>query len=115
MRILSEQYLAQKSNIWEQPQQFVKQVEAWKASTIQLEKFIADLDNFGVLETINNTLDEHLSPLQTAAATSQQQLAELQTELSKINAQLQQQQPTAALLVERNWWESAWQTIPTQY
>ncbi|MEG4273354.1 MULTISPECIES: AAA domain-containing protein [unclassified Microcoleus] len=115
LRILAEQYLAQKSNIWEQPQQFVKQVEAWKASAIQLEKSIADLDPFGVLETIKNTLDEHLSPLQTAAATSQQQLAELQAELSEINAQLQQQQPTPALLVERNWWESAWQTIPTQY
>ncbi|MBD0393081.1 MAG: DNA helicase, partial [Microcoleus sp. C1-bin4] len=115
LRILAEQYLAQKSNIWEQPQQFVKQVEAWKASAIQLEKSIADLDPFGVLETIKNTLDEHLSPLQIAAATSQQQLAELQAELSEINAQLQQQQPTAALLVERNWWESAWQTIPTQY
>ena len=115
LRILAEQYLAQKSNIWEQPQQFVKQVEAWKASAIQLEKSIADLDPFGVLETIKNTLDEHLSPLQIAAATAQQQLAELQTELSEITAQLQQQQPTAALLVERNWWESAWQTIPTQY
>jgi len=115
LRILAEQYLAQKSNIWEQPQQFVKQVEAWKASAIQLDKSIADLDPFGVLETIKNTLDEHLSPLQIAAATAQQQLAELQAELREITAQLQQQQPTAALLVERNWWESAWQTIPTQY
>jgi hypothetical protein len=115
LRILAEQYLAQKSNIWEQPQQFVKQVEAWKASAIQLDKSIAELDPFGVLETIKNTLDEHLSPLQIAAATSQQKLAELQAELSEINSQLQQQQPTAALLVERNWWESAWQTIPTQY
>lgn len=115
LRILAEQYLAQKSNIWEQPQQFVKQVEAWKASAIQLDKSIADLDPFGVLETIKNTLDEHLSPLQIAAATAQQQLAQLQAELLEINTQLQQQQPTAALLVERNWWESAWQTIPTQY
>ena len=100
LRILAEQYLAQKSNIWEQPQQFVKQVEAWKASMIQLETSIADIDPFGVLETIKNTLDEHLSPLRTAAATSQQQLAQLQAELSEINAQLQQQQPTAALMVQ---------------
>jgi DNA polymerase III delta prime subunit len=115
LRILAEQYLSQKSNIWEQPQHFVKQVEAWKASAIGLEKSIADLDAFGILEIIKTTLDEHLSPLQTAAETSQQQLAELQTELSGITAQLQQQQPTAALVIERNWWESTWQKVPEEY
>ncbi|MBE9184531.1 AAA family ATPase [Microcoleus sp. LEGE 07076] len=115
LQILAEQYLAQKSNIWENPQHFVKQVEAGKISAIQLEKSIADLDPFGVLENIKSCIDEHLSPLQIAAASLEQQLAQLQTELSEITAQLQQQQPTAELIVERNWWESEWQTIPEKY
>ncbi|PSB53083.1 DNA helicase, partial [filamentous cyanobacterium Phorm 6] len=67
LRILAEQYLAQKSNIWEQPQHFVKQVDVWKSSLIQLEKSLADLDPFGILEVVKTTLDEQLSPLQIAA------------------------------------------------
>ncbi|MEG4285080.1 DEAD/DEAH box helicase family protein [Microcoleus sp. A006_D1] len=115
LRILASQYLAQKSNIWEQPQQFVKQIDVWKTSLIQLEKSIADLDPFAILEVIKTTLDEQLSPLQIASTALHEQLAQLQAELSEITAQLQQQQPTAELIVERTWWESAWQTIPDKY
>jgi hypothetical protein len=115
LRILAAQYLAQKSNIWEQPQQFVKQVDAWKTSLIQLDKSIADLDPFGILEVIQTTLDEQLSPLQIASTALHEQLAQLQTESSEITAQLQQQQPTAELIVDRKWWELAWQTIPNKY
>jgi DNA polymerase III delta prime subunit len=115
LRILAQQYLAQKSNIWEQPQQFFKQVETWKTSVIQLKKSIADLDPFGILEVVKTTLDEQLSPLQIAATTAQQQLATLQTELSEITAKLQQQQPAPELILERNWWKSAWQNIPNKY
>lgn len=115
LRILAEQYLSQKSNIWEQPQQFSKQVDAWKANAVQLESSIAGLDPFGVLNIIKNSLKEHLSPLQIASEKSQQQLQQLQIELSEIHAQIQQQQLTPGLIIERNWWESAWQTIPDQY
>ncbi|MBE9122740.1 AAA family ATPase [Tychonema sp. LEGE 07199] len=115
LRSLAEQYLAQKSNIWEQPQHFVKQIDAWKLSAIQLEKSIADLDPFGVLENIKNRLDEQLLPLQTTSAGLQQQLAQLQAELNDITAKLQQQQPTAELIIERNWWESTWQSFPEKY
>ncbi|TAG64047.1 MAG: DNA helicase, partial [Oscillatoriales cyanobacterium] len=115
LRILAQQYLAQKSNIWEQPQQFFKQVDSWKTSVIQLKKSLADLDPFGILEVVKTTLDEQLSPLQIAATTAQEELATLQTELNEITTQLQQQQPTAELIVERSWWESAWQNIPTKY
>ncbi|MEG3937289.1 AAA domain-containing protein [Microcoleus sp. S36b_A3] len=115
LRSLAEQYLAQKSNIWEQPQHFVKQIDAWKLSAIQLEKSIADLDPFGILENIKSRLDEQLLPLQTTSAGLQQQLAQLQAELNDITAKLQQQQPTAELIIERNWWESAWQSFPEKY
>ncbi|MCC3582829.1 AAA domain-containing protein [Microcoleus sp. PH2017_30_WIL_O_A] len=115
LRILAQQYLAQKSNIWEQPQQFFKQVDSWKTSVIQLKKSLADLDPFGILEVVKTTLDEQLSPLQIAATTAQEELATLQTELSEITAKLQQQQPAPELIVERSWWESAWQNIPTKY
>lgn len=115
LRILAEQYLAQKSNISEQPQHFSKQVDAWKANAVQLESSIAGLDPFGVLNIIKNSLNEHLSPLQIAAKKSQQQLQQLQIELSEIHAQIQQQQLTPGLIIERNWWESAWPTIPDKY
>jgi DNA polymerase III delta prime subunit len=115
LRILAEQYIAQKSNIWEHPQQFLKQVDAWKSNAVQLESSIADLDPFGVLNIIKNSLNEHLSPLQIATENSQQQLQKLQKDLSEIMDELQQQQLTPALIVERNWWESAWQNIPDRY
>jgi DNA polymerase III delta prime subunit len=115
LRVLTEQYLAQKSLIWEQPQQFIRLVDAGKTSIIQLENSIATLDPFGVLANIKNSISEVLSPLQAVAETSQQQLQELQTELSEIVDRLQQQQPPTALIMERTWWESAWQNIPEKH
>ncbi|MFM9267705.1 AAA domain-containing protein [Tychonema sp. BBK16] len=112
LRILAEQYISQKSNIWEQSQQFMKQVDTWKASAVQLESSLSDLDAFGILTIIKDSLNEHLSPLQIASEKSLQKLEELQKELSEILAQLDQQQPTPALMIERNWWESAWKHIP---
>ncbi|MCU0541008.1 MAG: AAA domain-containing protein [Oscillatoriaceae cyanobacterium Prado104] len=115
LRDLARQYLAKTSHIWEQPQQFIKQIDAWKASAIKLESSIAILDPFGVLEHIKNSLSEVLSPLQAAADTAQQQLQELQQEMREICDRLQQQQPTAELIASRSWWESAWQTLPEKY
>ena len=115
LQILAEQYIAQKSNIWEQPQQFIRQLDNWKASAFQLKSSIVDLDTFGILTIINNSLNEHLSPLQIASAKSLQQLQEFQKELSEILAQLEQQQPTPALIIDRKWWEAAWQNIPDKY
>ncbi|NJK75515.1 MAG: AAA family ATPase [Microcoleus sp. SU_5_6] len=115
LRELAAQYLAKTSNIWEQPQQFVKQIDAWQASAIKLENSIDLLDPFGILANIKNSLSEVLLPLQAAATTAQQQLQELQQELSEIRNLLQQQQPTAELIASRTWWESAWQSLPEKY
>jgi uncharacterized protein (UPF0147 family) len=115
LRELAAQYLAKTANIWEQPQQFVKQINAWQASAIKLENSITLLDPFGVLENLKNSISEVLSPLEAAAGTAQQQLQALQTELSEICDRLQQQQPPAELIASRVWWESAWQTLPEKY
>lgn len=115
LRVLAQQYIAQRSLIWEQPQQFVRQIEAWKTTAMGLESSIATLAPFAVLENIKNSISLVLSPLQAVAETSQQQLQELQKELSEICDRLQQQQPTAELISSRVWWESAWQTLPEKY
>ncbi|MGL5063987.1 MAG: AAA domain-containing protein, partial [Microcoleus sp.] len=115
LRILAENYITTKSLIWEQPQQFVRQINTWQASASQLKNSIATLDPFGILATIKNSLSELLSPLEAVAQTSQQELQELQQESIAIGELLQQQQPTAELLASRVWWESAWQNLPEKY
>lgn len=115
MQTLAEQYLTRTSNIWEQPQQFIRQFEAWKEISSQLENYITALDPFGILQLIKNSLKDHLLPLQLASNKGLQQLQELQTELSEVLEQLQQQQPTPALIMDRTWWESAWQNFPDKY
>ncbi|TAD80747.1 MAG: DNA helicase, partial [Oscillatoriales cyanobacterium] len=115
MRALAEQYLSRTSNIWEQPQQFIQQFEAWKEIIFQLEQYITALDPFGILQMIKNCLKDHLLPLQLASNKSLQQLQELQKELSEVLEKLQQQQPTPALIIDRNWWESAWEKFPDKY
>ncbi|MGJ5628117.1 translation initiation factor IF-2 N-terminal domain-containing protein [Nostoc sp. CALU 1950] len=114
LRILIEKYLTTQSNIWEQPQEFSNQVNSWGTCIIQLESLISSLEPFSVLETINNSLHEHLSKLKQETEVSLQQLQQLQTNLREIE-QKSQPQPSEDLTVERNWWMAEWQTIPDKF
>ncbi|MCC5660397.1 translation initiation factor IF-2 N-terminal domain-containing protein [Nostoc sp. XA010] len=114
LRILTEQYLATQSKIWEQPQEFSNQVHSWEASISQLENLISLLEPFAVLEMIKNSLYEHLSKVQQETETSLQQLQELQISLREIEQKLQPQ-PSVGLIEERSWWLREWQTIPDKF
>ncbi len=114
LRILIEKYLTTQSNIWEQPQEFSNQVNSWGSCIIQLESLISSLEPFSVLETIKNSLHEHLSKLKQETEVSLQQLQQLQTNLREIE-QKSQPQPSENLIVERNWWLAEWQTIPDKF
>ncbi|MBN3899503.1 MAG: translation initiation factor IF-2 N-terminal domain-containing protein [Nostoc sp. NOS(2021)] len=111
LRIIVQQYLATQSNIWEQPQEFSKQVNYWVTSISQLETLISSLEPFAVLEIIRNSLHEHLSKLQEETKTSLQQLHKLKINLREIEHK-SQPQPSENLIVERTWWLTEWQRIP---
>ena len=114
LRILTEQYLATQSNIWEQPQEFSNQVNSWGTCISQLETLISSLEPFAVLEIIKNSLHEHLLKLKEESETSLQQLQKLQISLSEIEQKLQLQ-PSDNLRGERNWWLTEWQRIPDKF
>ncbi|MEH2362013.1 translation initiation factor IF-2 N-terminal domain-containing protein [Nostoc sp.] len=114
LRILTEKYLATQSNIWEQPQEFSKQVNHWGTCISQLETLISLLEPFAVLGIIKNSLHEHLSKLQKETETSLQELQKLQINLREIE-QKSQPQPSQNLIVERTWWLTEWQTIPDKF
>jgi len=114
LRILTEQYLATQSNIWEQPQEFSNQVNYWGTSISQLETLISSLEPFAVLEMIKNSLHEHLSKLKQETEVSLQQLQKLQISLREIENKLQPQ-PSENLIEERNWWLTEWQMIPDKF
>ncbi|MGI2909139.1 AAA domain-containing protein [Tolypothrix sp. VBCCA 56010] len=112
LRIIAEQYLTNQSYIWEQPQQFSTLVHNWESHTSQLESLILSLEPFTVLESIKNSLDEHLSRLEQETATSIHELEELQKQLCKLEKEIQ---PLSEdLIAERNWWHTVWQAIPDQ-
>ncbi len=114
LRILIEKYLTTQSNIWEQPQEFSNQVNSWETCISQLESLISSLEPFSVLETIKNSLHEHLSKLKQETEVSLQQLQQLQTNLREIE-QKSKPQPSENLIVERSWWLTEWQTIPDKF
>ncbi|MBC6430797.1 AAA family ATPase [Nostoc sp. HG1] len=114
LRIITEQYLATQSNIWEQPQEFSNQVNYWGNCISQLETLISLLEPFAVLEIIKNSLYEHFSKLQQETETSLQQLQKLQISLRELEQKLQPQ-PSGGLTEERSWWLTEWQTIPDKF
>ncbi|MBD2528225.1 translation initiation factor IF-2 N-terminal domain-containing protein [Nostoc flagelliforme FACHB-838] len=114
LRILTEQYLATKSNIWEQPQEFSNQIHSWETSISQLEILISLLEPFAVLEMIKTSLYEHLSKVQQETETSLQQLQKLQISLRELEQKLQPQ-PSKNLIEERNWWLTEWHRIPDKF
>ncbi|MHC5935639.1 translation initiation factor IF-2 N-terminal domain-containing protein [Nostoc sp.] len=114
LRILTEKYLATQSNIWEQPQEFSKQVNHWGTCISQLETLISSLEPFAVLGIINNSLHEDLSKLQKETETSLQELQKLQINLREIE-QKSQPQPLQNLILERTWWLTEWQRIPDKF
>ncbi|MEH2320786.1 translation initiation factor IF-2 N-terminal domain-containing protein [Nostoc sp.] len=114
LRIITEQYLATQSNIWEQPQEFSKQVNHWGTCISQLESLISPLEPFAVLEVIKNSLHEHLSKLQEETETSLQELHKLQINLREVEEK-SQPQPSQNLIIERTWWLTEWQRIPDKF
>ncbi|MEH1958763.1 MAG: translation initiation factor IF-2 N-terminal domain-containing protein [Nostoc sp.] len=114
LRIISEKYLATQSNIWEQPQEFLKQVNHWETCITQLETLISSLEPFAVLGIIKNSLQEHLLKLKQETEISLQELQKLQINLREIE-QKSQPQPSQNLIVERTWWLTEWQTIPDKF
>jgi hypothetical protein len=111
LRILSEKYLTTQTNIWEQPQEFSQQVKFWETRIHELETLILSLAPFTILETIKDSLSQKLTNLQIQTDISQQQLQELHIKIADIEQQLKLQLPDS-LIIERNWWQSIWQTIP---
>ncbi|MEH1942850.1 MAG: translation initiation factor IF-2 N-terminal domain-containing protein [Nostoc sp.] len=114
LRILTEQYLATQSKIWEQPQEFSNQVHSWGTSISQLETLISSLEPFAILETIKNSLYEHLSKVQEETENSLQQLQKLQISLRELEQKLQPQ-PSGSLIEQRSWWLTEWQEIPDKF
>ncbi|KAB8317932.1 AAA family ATPase [Tolypothrix campylonemoides VB511288] len=114
LRILAEEYLAKQSKIWEQPQEFSKQVDYWENGINQLETLISSLEPFAVLENIKNSLHKHLSRLKEENTISLQQLEELEIKLRELHQKLQPQL-SENLSSERNWWQTAWQAIPDKF
>ncbi|MBD2388533.1 translation initiation factor IF-2 N-terminal domain-containing protein [Cylindrospermum sp. FACHB-282] len=114
LRILTEEYLATQSKIWEQPEEFSKQIHSWEIGISQLETLISSLDSFAVLETIKNCLNEHLSKLKQETTSSLQQLEIIQIKISEL-AQKLKLQPSEKLIEERNWWLTEWQRIPDKF
>ncbi|MEH2000382.1 MAG: translation initiation factor IF-2 N-terminal domain-containing protein [Nostoc sp.] len=114
LRIISEKYLATQSNIWEQPQEFLKQVNHWETCITQLETLISSLEPFAVLGIIKNSLQEHLLKLKQESEIYFQELHKLQNNLREIE-QKSQPQPSQNLILERSWWLTEWQTIPDNF
>ncbi|MUG97172.1 AAA family ATPase [Scytonema sp. UIC 10036] len=114
LRILTEKYLINQSSIWENPKQFLTQVESWETSTKELKLLIAGLDPFAVLQIIKTCLDEHQTKLEARCETAKLQIEELQRELNELDREAQSQIPED-LIHERQWWENAWQSLPKEY
>ncbi|MEH1838643.1 MAG: translation initiation factor IF-2 N-terminal domain-containing protein [Nostoc sp.] len=114
LRTVVEKYLATQSNIWEQPQEFINQVNYWKTCITQLETLISLLEPFAVLDTINYSLNEHLLKLKKETENSLKQIQKLQINLREIE-QKSQPKPSKYLIEERNWWLREWQTIPDKF
>ncbi|MBR8835881.1 MAG: AAA family ATPase [Stigonema ocellatum SAG 48.90 = DSM 106950] len=114
LSILAEQYLANQSYIWEQPQEFSTQVNLWKSRPIGLEGLIESLEPFAVLESIKNSLREQLLKREEESENTIKQLEESKNKLSEIEKRLQTQ-PSEDLMNERNWWQEIWQGIPEKF
>ncbi len=115
LRILAEQYLANQSHIWEQPQQFSTLVPDWKKHIIGLERLIYSLESFTVLENIKKCLIEDLFKLEKEHEKAIMQLKESQIKLDEIENKLQPQL-SETLINERNWWQQAFeQAIPDKF
>ncbi|WP_413175304.1 AAA domain-containing protein [Anabaena azotica] len=111
---LIQQYLAKQSNIWEQHQEFSKQVKLWQDTIIQLEILIPSLEPFTILEIIKASLNEQLLQIKKETKSALQNLKKAQTKIDELEQQLQLQTPVA-LIKERNWWELVWQEIPDKF
>ncbi|WP_445636056.1 DNA helicase [Nostoc sp. DSM 114161] len=114
VRTLAEQYLTTQSKIWEQPQEFTKQVHSWVNCITQLESLISLLEPFAVLEVIKTSLNEYLAKLKQETENSLQQLQKLQISLQEFEQQLQPQ-PSESLIAERMWWSAEWQNLPDKF
>jgi RecA/RadA recombinase len=111
---LAQQYLANQSFIWENPQKFSTAVEVWDTRISQIEPVISSLEPFLVLNNILHSLQEYCFQLQQKNQKAKLLIQESQSALVELNNQVQQQIPEN-LRKERIWWEQAWETIPAKY
>lgn len=95
---------------WEQHHLFTEQLENWESRAQKLHQAIDALAPLTVLTAIKSTLQERLTQLETEITPASEQLAALQAKIAKSKPL----KPTKKLLAEQEWWQSAWQEIPTQ-
>ncbi|AFZ58995.1 AAA family ATPase [Anabaena cylindrica FACHB-243] len=114
LRNLTEKYLAKQSNIWEQHQEFSKQIKICESNIVKLEPLISSLEPIAILEMIQDSLHEELIKLKKETKTAQKKLDKSQIKLNELEQQLQLQIPES-LIIERNWWQITWQEIPAQF
>ncbi|WP_016951260.1 AAA domain-containing protein [Anabaena sp. PCC 7108] len=114
LKILAEKYLIKQSNIWEQTQEFTKQVNLYETLLIKLEDIISSLEPFTILKTIKISLDENLLKLQEETIISTQQLENFQANLRQLEPKTELN-VSPKLIQERNWWANQWQEITEKF
>ncbi len=114
LRIVTEQYLAKQSSIWENSQQFLTQVDVWQSCVSQLTPLISSLKPFSILQIIKSCLDEQIYTIKQENENARSQLQEYQKKLDEIDNIVQLRIPEN-LIKQRNWWHKAWETIPDRF
>ncbi|MEA5617609.1 AAA domain-containing protein [Cronbergia sp. UHCC 0137] len=105
LRTLAAEYLTTQSKIWEQPQEFLQQVQFWESRINELEILISSLKPFTVLEIIKNSLNQHSLTIKEETTTFTQQIKKIKTKLRKLREKLESQL-SPELIIERNWFET---------
>ncbi|HLO85214.1 MAG TPA: AAA domain-containing protein [Nostocaceae cyanobacterium] len=114
LKILAERYLTAQTHIWERPQEFLTQINSWESYTNHLEILISSLRPLAILDIIKNSLHEHFLNLEAEAKTYQQEIEALKIKLHQLEQKHQSELPPE-LLIERNWWQTLWTTIPDKF
>ncbi|MBD2775448.1 AAA domain-containing protein [Iningainema tapete] len=113
IRHISNQYLANQSEILQNSPQFFQQVQYWEES-VSLIPLISSLEPFSVLQVIQTSLQQELSKLEVEYENARLQLQESRQELATVEQQLKTYIPTS-LIKERDWWQQVWAEIPSKF
>lgn len=114
LRNLTQQYLAKQANIWEQHQEFEKQVQLWETCITHLDDLNSSLDAFSVFENIQESLKEELVKINKTSKNSLQKLEKAKIKLNEIEEKLKSH-ISNDLIIEKNCCEMTWQQIPDQF